>query len=202
MTLYIYRNNQQLGPFDESYVKDELRNGNFSASDLACQEGSTDWIPLSTLFPAATQWREEHPQSSSSHSWNPPGGQSSPGYQQQQSSGNYYQTPQQSPQQPMTYQPVVPSYGHPAQSSSSLPKIGMSMGITVLCLMVLGLIPCLGWMNWIVLPVAGVTNIICLISIFTEQDLNARNKAIIGLVLGFIAAVIGAIRLIMGGGCI
>jgi hypothetical protein len=204
MILYIFRNNQQLGPFDESYVRDALRSGTFSANDLACPEGSTEWLPLSTFFPAETETRGDNPQSSP-YSWaNPQPGQSAPGYQQtpgyeQQAGSNYYQTPPQ----PMTYQPVTANpYGLPPQSTSSLPVVGMSLGIFVLCLMLVGLIPCLGWLNWFVLTLAVVTNVICLISILSEKDLNARNKAIIGFVLAFVAIFVGGFRLALGGGCL
>jgi hypothetical protein len=204
MTLYIFKNNQQLGPFDESHVRNEMRSGNFSASDLACQEGSTQWVPLSTLFPAETYGQESNSQSSYP-GMNQQQASQGPGTQQQPPpSGSYYQQPPQQPPQPLIYQPVVVNpYAAPSQpSGSSLPVMGMSMGIVVLSLMLVGLVPCLGWMNWFVLPLAGVTNILCWVSIFTEKDLTARNKALIGLVLSFVAIFIGGIRLILGGGCL
>ncbi len=53
MDLYIYKNNQNNGPFDESTVERELRSGNFAANDLACYAGMKDWRPLSDFFPHA-----------------------------------------------------------------------------------------------------------------------------------------------------
>jgi hypothetical protein len=202
MILYIFRNNQQLGPFDESHVRDALRNGTFSANDLACPEGSTEWLPLSTFFPNEVRANDLQP---SPYSWaNPQEQGSAPGYQQPpgsepQSGGNYYQTPPQ----PMTYQPVTAApYVLPPSSTSSLPVVAMSMGIFVLCLMFIGLIPCLGWLNWFVLTLAVLTNVLCLISILNEKDVNARNKAIVGFVLAFVAIFIGGFRLVIGGGCL
>jgi hypothetical protein len=100
----------------------------------------------------------------------------------------------------VVYQPALdPAY---QAKSSGLPTAGMTMGIITISLMVMGLIPCLGWLNWFTLLFGGVTKILCWVAIFTEKNPSARNKAIIGLVLTVIALFIGSIRLILGGGCI
>src|ERR1035437_1719153 len=49
--LYIYKNNQQYGPYDESAVLEWLRNGQCALSDLAIQERMNDWQPLGMMFP-------------------------------------------------------------------------------------------------------------------------------------------------------
>ena len=51
MAIYINRNNQNSGPFDELSVENALRNGTFSMNDLGCREGMTSWQPLSVFFP-------------------------------------------------------------------------------------------------------------------------------------------------------
>jgi hypothetical protein len=51
MAIYINRNNQNSGPFDELSVENALRNGTFSMNDLGCREGMTSWLPLSVFFP-------------------------------------------------------------------------------------------------------------------------------------------------------
>ncbi len=87
--------------------------------------------------------------------------------------------------------------------SSNLSMIGMVMGIIAACLMIVGLIPCLGWLNWFTLIIGGITNIVCWVSVITEKDdPSARNKAIIGLILTFLAIFIGGIRLAIGSGCV
>lgn len=112
--------------------------------------------------------------------------------------------------QPMTYNPPPMQVQHviyqpvatvPAKSSG-LSSVGMTMGIITLCLMIVGLIPCLGWMNWLMLFFGGITNILNWVAVFTDRTTAGRNKALIGLVLTFIAIFIGIIRLAIGGGCI
>ena len=49
--IYIFKNNQQSGPYEEHVVLSQLRNGTLSASDLAVRHGESSWQPLSVLFP-------------------------------------------------------------------------------------------------------------------------------------------------------
>jgi hypothetical protein len=220
MAFYIYKNNQQSGPFEEAYIVDGLRRGSFSASDLACREGDSRWLPLETFFPLETGRREEYRQPPAAHRWmsdaanlkaepqpqRPPIQQ----YPPQSPGGNVYQPPAQT-HQPLApspppqvhhviHQQVGPTYGAP--QGSALPVIAMSMGIVTASLMLIGLIPCLGWVNWMTLIVGGISNLLCWVSIITEKQQDSRNKALIGLVLTFIALFVGLIRLIIGGGCI
>lgn len=222
MAFYIYKNNQQSGPFEESFIVDGLRRGSFAASDLACREGDSRWLPLETFFPLETGRREEYRQPPAAHRWmsdaanlkaEPP--PQRPPIQQQYPGGNVYQPPAQ-PYQPPAPQPLVqspppqvhhvihqqvgPTYGAPP--SSSLPVVAMSMGIVTISLMMIGLIPCFGWVNWMTLIVGGISNLLCWVSIITEKHQDSRNKAVIGLVLTFIALFVGLIRLIIGGGCL
>ncbi len=48
---YLYKNNQQFGPYQESAVIDWIRNGQCSPSDLAIRGDMTDWQPLGMIFP-------------------------------------------------------------------------------------------------------------------------------------------------------
>lgn len=87
--------------------------------------------------------------------------------------------------------------------SSGLSTASMTMGITVLSVFVLALIPCLGWVNWINIPLAVIANILSWVVIITEgKNLSSRNKALIGLIFSFLAIFIGSIRLAIGGGCV
>ena len=48
--IYLYKNNQQFGPYDEATVKQWLQNGQCSPNDLAFRQGTNEWIPLGTLL--------------------------------------------------------------------------------------------------------------------------------------------------------
>ena len=68
-------------------------------------------------------------------------------------------------------------------------------------LMFIGLVPLLGWSNWLIIPFAGVGAIIAAIGILlTSPEKRGRAKA--GLVLNAIVILVAAIRLSMGGGII
>jgi hypothetical protein len=58
MQLYVFRNNQQLGPFEENAVLDQLRSGRLSPDDLGIREGETDWSRLGDIFAGRMQFNE------------------------------------------------------------------------------------------------------------------------------------------------
>jgi hypothetical protein len=106
---------------------------------------------------------------------------------------------------------LQPQVGAPYQSgnlaiaaSGNVSKNGKRMAIGVACLTVLGLIPCLGWLNWFALVTGGITKILCWVGVFTEGKNNpvAKNDAVIGLVIVAIALFVSLIRLVLGGGCL
>jgi hypothetical protein len=79
--------------------------------------------------------------------------------------------------------------------------ISLLWGIVGMLCMFLALIPLLGWMNWAVIPFAGVGAIIAAIGIMlTSSEKRGRAKA--GLILNAIVIIVAAIRLSMGGGII
>lgn len=51
MSIYIHRNGQQSGPFEENAVIDQLRSGQLSPNDMAVAAGGTEWQKLGTMFP-------------------------------------------------------------------------------------------------------------------------------------------------------
>ena len=51
MPIYIYKNNQQLGPFEESQVLEMLGSGQISPNDMGIRQGESQWQPLQNLFP-------------------------------------------------------------------------------------------------------------------------------------------------------
>lgn len=87
-------------------------------------------------------------------------------------------------------------------NSGNIAKAGMTMAIIVACIMVIGLIPCLGWLNWFTLLLGLIAKILSWVAVFTEgqNDLEARKKAVIGVIVASVAAFIGGIRLVLGGG--
>ena len=78
--------------------------------------------------------------------------------------------------------------------------ISLIWGIFAMLGMFVALIPLLGWMNWAVIPFAGVGAIIAAIGIMVRGEKSRRGKA--GLLLNGIVIVIAAIRLSIGGGII
>ena len=53
MSIYINKNNQQSGPYEDRIVIDQLRNGMLSPDDLAIRHGGTTWQRLGDIFPEA-----------------------------------------------------------------------------------------------------------------------------------------------------
>lgn len=54
MEVWIGRDGERHGPYQESDVRDWLRSGKVSRQDLGWYEGLADWQPLSVLFPDAS----------------------------------------------------------------------------------------------------------------------------------------------------
>lgn len=52
MQMYVNKNGQQLGPFEEAKVLEMLRGGQFSPNDLGFKQGQTQWQKLGEIFPA------------------------------------------------------------------------------------------------------------------------------------------------------
>jgi hypothetical protein len=51
MPIYVNKNGQQSGPYEEHVVIDQLSNGSLSPNDLAIRHGDPGWKPLGELFP-------------------------------------------------------------------------------------------------------------------------------------------------------
>ncbi len=52
MAILIYRNEQQVGPYEIDEVQGAVSSGQLSLTDLAWQEGCADWVPLSEILSA------------------------------------------------------------------------------------------------------------------------------------------------------
>lgn len=137
-----------------------------------------------------------------------------PGYAQPQG----YGAPPPSQQQnvrpygpPAQYQTPTPAPYPPAPlaqatSNSSLPQVGMTLAIVVASIVLLGLVPCLGWLNWIALILGKVSLVTCIVAMVSEKDPSRRSKAVVGLVTLCVALGVAVFRLtlslIFGGGCL
>ncbi len=55
MKMFINKNGQQHGPFDEARVVEMLRNGQFSPNDFGIKDGQQSWQKLGEMFPPPKQ---------------------------------------------------------------------------------------------------------------------------------------------------
>ncbi len=74
----------------------------------------------------------------------------------------------------------------------------LTLGIISIAGMLVAFIPCLGWMNWFVLPVAFIGFIISLIHLITSKE-TYKTPANAGFVLCIITLIFGSIRWVLGG---
>jgi hypothetical protein len=90
-------------------------------------------------------------------------------------------------------------------------QASLILGIISILGMLIGLIPCLGWFNWLNLPLALIGLILGAIDYNDEQKMitpmryddgmvRRGNNLPLGLILCAIALVIGMLRLFIGGG--
>lgn len=79
--------------------------------------------------------------------------------------------------------------------------ISLVWGIVAMFLMLIALIPLVGWANWLVIPFACVGAVIAALGVmFSDKGSNGRAKA--GLILNAIVIVVAAVRLNLGFGVI
>jgi hypothetical protein len=77
--------------------------------------------------------------------------------------------------------------------------LSMVWGILAIVGMIVGFFPCLGSLNWINIPFAGIGLIVSVTALATTKEEN-KGGSIAGIVCCAIAIVFGIIRLIAGGG--
>ena len=51
MSIFIYKNEQQEGPYDLATIQQGIASGRFAPEDLAWREGAAEWAALQTLLP-------------------------------------------------------------------------------------------------------------------------------------------------------
>jgi hypothetical protein len=81
--------------------------------------------------------------------------------------------------------------------------LALVWGILAFVGFIVGLIPCLGWVNWLNIPFA-IAGVVIAIVAMSQASAERRpvGPAIGGLVLSITAVVIGLIRLLLGGGVV
>ena len=77
--------------------------------------------------------------------------------------------------------------------------LSLLWGILAIIGMVVGFFPCLGSLNWLNIPFAGVGIIVSGIALGTEGD-RSKSCGVAGLVCCIVALFFGIIRLALGGG--
>jgi len=108
--------------------------------------------------------------------------------------------PYQQPQYPAPY-PPAPLPVQTTTTKTPLPRVAMNLAIVAACLTLVGLIPCLGWLNWFVIPVAVETIIVSIVALASDKDPDKKSLALIGLILASVSVVVAIVRLLIGGGC-
>jgi len=104
-------------------------------------------------------------------------------------------------QRQVQYVPYAVPASVPARESG-LPVAVRTMGIVALSLTLIGLIPCLGWVNYANFAFCFVVFVLAIVAIASARSDAARTSAILGLVMTLIADFVGVFRLILGGGCL
>lgn len=77
--------------------------------------------------------------------------------------------------------------------------ISLAWGILALIGMVIGFIPCLGWVNWFNIPFAFAGLIVGIIAHIVGRS-GERNNSLVAIVLCILAVLLGSKRLIAGFG--
>ncbi len=54
MSIFVHKNDQQLGPFEEAKALEMLKTGEFTSQDMAIRQGETEWRKLGDYFPNAS----------------------------------------------------------------------------------------------------------------------------------------------------
>ena len=79
--------------------------------------------------------------------------------------------------------------------------LSLVWGILAALGMLVAFFPCLGSLNWLNIPFAGLGFIISLVTVLTTAS-KSKGSATAGLVLCAIAMLFGIFRLVIGGGVV
>jgi pSer/pThr/pTyr-binding forkhead associated (FHA) protein len=178
---------------------DILKMGDFSARvSLPHQAGSTpggNRTELATDFDSPpTQLVPPAPQNFPQQNFPP----QNPQYPWPAQNAPQFPPPQSPPQ---NYPPTQPNYQvHHYHTSGNVSTTGQTLGTVALCVMLVGLVPCFGWISWFTVLLGGAGAVVSLIDLTSNQNPSAKNSATTGLILSLVAVGIGAVRLVIGAG--
>ena len=70
-----------------------------------------------------------------------------------------------------------------------------------------GLIPCLGWVNWTAVPISAITAVVGLIGLCSDRDpVTSSMRGVpahaLALTLGSLLTIVGIVRCALGLGCL
>jgi len=74
------------------------------------------------------------------------------------------------------------------------------LGIVCAVGLIVGMVPCAGWVNWFNIPLAVVGLVISIVAM-TQGPETEKTKAIVGVCCCAAAVLFGGLRLLLGGGC-
>ena len=77
-----------------------------------------------------------------------------------------------------------------------------TMGIVALSFMLVGFIPCLGWLNYLNIFLSFITLILGIVAAATAKSDADRSAALLGVAFVVMTIFLGTGRLILGGGCV
>lgn len=80
--------------------------------------------------------------------------------------------------------------------------LSLVWGILAMVGMAVGFVPCFGALNWLVIPFSCIGIVIGVMAIATAEANEPRHACITGLAFCILAALLGWIRLSLGGGLI
>jgi hypothetical protein len=77
--------------------------------------------------------------------------------------------------------------------------VGLIWGVLAAIGMLVGFVPCLGALNWLNIPFAGVGIVVSGVAYSRAME-DEKRSAVAGLILCTIALFFGLMRLVLGGG--
>lgn len=103
----------------------------------------------------------------------------------------------------MVRQEVLPPEAWAPQSRrSALASMAMGLASASFCTALVGLIPCLGWMQWFTLALGGLSHLFSWIAFLSNRFPGERGTALVAMILSAFVVVLGSARLVIGGGCL
>ncbi len=79
--------------------------------------------------------------------------------------------------------------------------LALVWGILAVIGLIIGVFPCLGWLNWLNIPFA-VAGLVVGLFAFGKTAEKERGASLAGVICCVIAVVVGAVRLVLGNGIV